>query len=98
MNDRAELPVPQDLRVSRFEVGNDDYMLLSYPVPRWNLPRELTAAEAEVALAVLRGASRAEIARERGCSERTVRNLLARVFEKLGVRSKIELANLLAQR
>jgi DNA-binding CsgD family transcriptional regulator len=98
MSDRIELPAPGDLRVSRFEVGSDEYMLVSYPLPEWNLPRDLTPAEAEVALASLRGASRAQIARDRGCSERTVANLLARVFEKLGVSSKIELACLLAKR
>lgn len=70
-------------------------LILSYPLGAGRLPAGLTAAEHGVALAALRGLSNAEIARERGSAVRTVINLLASVFRKLGVHSRAELAALL---
>lgn len=55
------------------------------------LPDVLTAAEREVAEAVVRGHSNAEIARARGTSVRTVANQMRTLFEKLGVGSRGEL-------
>lgn len=57
-------------------------------------PENLTAAEREVADAALRGQSTAEIASARGRSPRTIANLLARAYRKVGVRSRFELAAL----
>ena len=42
------------------------------------------------------GRSNAQIAAERGCSVRTVANLLGRAYRKLGVRSRAHAAQLLA--
>ncbi|MGZ3419666.1 MAG: response regulator transcription factor [Polyangiales bacterium] len=53
---------------------------------------DLTRAEREVARAVIAGLSNAEIARERGRSERTVANQIASVFRKLRSASRTELA------
>lgn len=58
----------------------------------------LTAAEREVALLAARGVSSAEIARQRGAAVRTVCNQLARIFRKLRVRSRGELARAVALR
>lgn len=44
--------------------------------------------------AALRGQSTAEIASSRGSSPRTIANLLARAYRKIGVRSRFELAAL----
>lgn len=51
----------------------------------------LTRAERAVVDGVLRGWSNAEIASSRGASVRTVANQLAKVFIKLGVRSRHEI-------
>jgi DNA-binding CsgD family transcriptional regulator len=52
----------------------------------------LTAAEVDVVARVLAGESNAEIARARRSTSRTVANLLARSYRKLGVASRRELA------
>jgi DNA-binding NarL/FixJ family response regulator len=57
-------------------------------------PRELTSSEREVATMALAGLANRAIAEARSSSVRTVANLLARVFRKLGVRSRGELAAL----
>ena len=51
----------------------------------------LTAAEVIVAESMLSGSSNAEIATQRGTSVRTVENQIARLFHKLGIRSRFEL-------
>jgi DNA-binding CsgD family transcriptional regulator len=48
----------------------------------------LTAAESDVLSFVAKGMSNTEIATERGTSVRTVANLLARAYKKLGVGSR----------
>jgi len=55
----------------------------------------LTTAEREVVAGALSGKSTAEIATARGTSPRTIANLLARAYRKVGVRSRFELAALM---
>jgi DNA-binding CsgD family transcriptional regulator len=88
----TELPAPEGLRQSAIALGAEEFWVLRYPLCAWELPGGLTAAEQEIALAILAGQSRREVARARGTSIRTVSNLLSQVFRKLGVRSRIELA------
>lgn len=57
------------------------------------LPR-ISARELEVIGAVAEGLENKEIAARLGISEQTVKNHLARIMEKLGVRSRVELAGL----
>ena len=52
----------------------------------------LTAAEREVLRGILDGRANDEIARARGTAIRTVANQVARIFKKMGVRSRVELA------
>jgi DNA-binding NarL/FixJ family response regulator len=87
-----ELPAPEGLRQSAIALDAEEYWVLRYPLRAWELPGGLTCAEQEIALAILAGRSRCEVARARGTSVRTVSNLLSQVFRKLGVRSRIELA------
>jgi DNA-binding NarL/FixJ family response regulator len=54
--------------------------------------RTLTVREIEVARAVARGDSNKEIARHLGITERTVKAHLSVLFEKLGVRDRLQLA------
>jgi DNA-binding CsgD family transcriptional regulator len=58
---------------------------------------ELTAQETRVALAVARGATNREVAEELYLSPKTVEFHLSRVFRKLGIRSRTELAVLVAE-
>lgn len=57
---------------------------------------DLTPAEREVATLIAEGRSTSEIARARGTSNHTVSNQLSALYDKLGVRSRGELAALLA--
>lgn len=93
-----ELPAPSGLRTGTLDLGAEQYLVLSHALVRWELPAALTAAEREIVSAVLDGKSREEVAKERGTSARTVANLVAQVFRKLGVGSRIELAALVTAR
>ncbi len=55
----------------------------------------LSAAEREIAHAIVAGRTNAAIARGRGTSPNTVANQVRRLFEKLGVGSRMELARVL---
>jgi len=57
----------------------------------------LTAAEAEVGLAIMKGHSPTDIAAQRGVTVLTVRDQLKRVFLKAGVRSQAALVRLLTR-
>ena len=92
-NEVAELPMPAGMSARSVEVGGEEYLILSLPVPSWTVPGYLTQAERSIALAMLRGATNQQIAHERKCSIRTVDNLIARIFAKVGVASRIELAH-----
>lgn len=61
-------------------------------LPRPLRPTVLTRREAEIAAAVGRGASNAEISHAIGLSGQTVKNHLTRIFDKLGVSTRLELA------
>jgi DNA-binding NarL/FixJ family response regulator len=95
--DGPELPPPAGLRVSAVELDDDQYLVLSFPAPAWDLPECFTAAEREIVLGMLRGASNEAIARERCTSVRTVANQIASIFIKLRVSSRIELAHALGK-
>jgi DNA-binding CsgD family transcriptional regulator len=83
--------------LTRFSRCGEEFFVLSYALPRWQLPDILTPAERDVVTAVLDGVERRELARHRGTSQRTIANLLARAFRKLGVHSRMELAAKLTQ-
>jgi len=88
----AELSAPRDLQALTFRVGEDEFVVLSFPLGPTELPPDLTPVERGVVEAVLQGKTNADIARERGRSPRTIANQVATVFKKLGVRSRRELA------
>lgn len=76
--------------MASLEVGGEVVAVLSYPVPRPELPPSLSAAERIVALALLEGLSNSDIAKARKTSVRTVADQVASLFQKLGVRSRAE--------
>jgi DNA-binding NarL/FixJ family response regulator len=68
-------------------------MALPAPVgapPEWGAL--LTERERQVALAVAEGASNKEIARQLGITERTIKAHTGAIFEKLGVRDRMQLS------
>jgi DNA-binding CsgD family transcriptional regulator len=79
---------PQDLAALESEDGQ--LVILTFSLPE-GARASLTPAESDVAGHVLAGRSNAEIATIRGSSSRTVANLVARIFRKLGVSSRLEL-------
>lgn len=87
---------PAGLRAQLFTAGGEELVLLEWPLAPSPQPVRLGAAEAEVLRLLSAGLSNAEIARARGRSTRTVANQVARVYRKLGVRSRLELFALLS--
>jgi len=80
---------PADLVGRTLRSGNPAVVLLSFTPTRESL---LTDAERDVAIAVARGLSNAEIALARDTSPRTVANQVAVIMSKLHVSSRFELA------
>jgi DNA-binding NarL/FixJ family response regulator len=60
--------------------------------PRDDWSRLLSDREAQVARLVARGASNKEIARQLAITERTVKSHLTNIFEKLGLRDRLQLS------
>lgn len=89
-------PAPLGLDSRRLEIQTREVLVLSFPLRGAEAPVPLTHAERDVVRRVLRGASNAQVARERGRSPRTVANQLASAFVKLGVGSRTELARRLS--
>ena len=75
----------------RLDIGNDDVAVLSFSVGP-NTTEALTAAERGVVQLALEGLSNKEIAARRGTATKTVANQLRRIYQKLGVTSRFELA------
>jgi DNA-binding NarL/FixJ family response regulator len=71
----------------------EEYLLLELPIPDWTLPDCLSESERSITMSILRGAKNEEIARERETSIRTVESQVARIFAKVGVSSRIQLAH-----
>jgi DNA-binding NarL/FixJ family response regulator len=67
------------------------------PAPEHSALSSLTSREKEVALAVGRGISNREVAELLEISERTVKAHLGAIFEKLGVRDRLQLVLFLGQ-
>lgn len=81
------LPFPWIIAADRRTAGE-----LAQASQQSTLP-ELTAREQQVAIALAHGSSRPEIARRLGISVNTVATVSKRVYAKLGIRSRAELAN-----
>ncbi|MCC6625201.1 MAG: helix-turn-helix transcriptional regulator [Deltaproteobacteria bacterium] len=92
---RGRLPNPAaapspELRAVEVEIDGVRYVALSYPVaPAWP---DLSRAEREIADALVDGWSHAQIATVRDTSPRTVGKQVERLYRKLGVQSRSELA------
>jgi DNA-binding NarL/FixJ family response regulator len=89
------LPAPRGLSARRVEMEGEELLVLSFPLPVLRAPGCLTEAERAVALAAANGASTAEIAKARGRSPRTIAHQLDSIYEKLGVKNRLELTRAL---
>ncbi len=102
LGSRAELAsffAPSGLRrrLTELELEGEPILVASAPLVSEERLAPLSAAEREVALLAVQGATNAAIAARRASAERTVANQLCAVFAKLGVHSRAELAAVLAQ-
>jgi DNA-binding NarL/FixJ family response regulator len=78
--------------LTRVSLAGEPLALGSYPVFAADALSRLTDAEREIAIALLRGDTNAEIARRRGSAVRTVANQVRAIFDKFDVHSRAELA------
>jgi len=85
-------PPPEGLAVFHIEANGTTLALLTFEVEVGSPVASLSNAERAVMGSILEGKSNSQIATERGTATRTVANQVARLFEKLGVRSRAELA------
>lgn len=90
--DHRSRPPPPRLAAFHIDVDGGPLALLTYEVETDAQLTSLSNAERAVMHALLEGKSNAQIAAARGTARRTVANQVARLFEKLGVRSRAELA------
>jgi DNA-binding CsgD family transcriptional regulator len=86
-----DVPAPRGLQASTFSLKDDEYAVLSFPLPELRIPRGLSRAEEDVVRAVLEGQSNAQIARARGTSSNTVANQLRSIYAKLGISGRVDL-------
>jgi DNA-binding NarL/FixJ family response regulator len=85
------------VRVSRLKYGQEEYLVLSYPLHRPRAFAELTRAEIDVAEGLLGGLTMRTLARRRGVTERTIANQTLRIYRKLGVTSRHELVAMVSR-
>jgi DNA-binding NarL/FixJ family response regulator len=79
------------LTATRIQQEGADYLIVTYPAPRWSPPPCLSRTEQSIVLDLVAGASNHRIAQRRGTSPRTVANQVASIYCKLNVHSRLEL-------
>lgn len=93
---KRPVPPPADLRAARLRGEGLDLVVMSWPAGAPDPMSLLTPAEQEVAGLLLAGHARLTIARLRGTAPRTVDKQIERLYARLGVSSRTELANVLS--
>lgn len=83
---------PHGLRAAVLQQGDEQLLVLSYPILPVDFGATLTVAEAEVARFAVEGLSNQQIATARGTAVRTVANQMASILAKLDCGSRRELA------
>ena len=89
---------PDGLERLDVELSGEHYVVLSHPSLPQTALLGLSDVESTIARAVAAGQTNEEVATGRGRSVFTVQNQLARIYKKLGISSRAELAALLARR
>jgi DNA-binding NarL/FixJ family response regulator len=91
-------PAAREVQNAQVKVADEELRVVSWDATTAaGDDSSLTTAELEIARAVARGMSNAEIAAARSTSARTVANQLAAIYRKLKVGSRVELARKLAK-
>ena len=80
-------------RLEEASIGEQDLLVGGHPLLDEAVIASLSDAEREIVEALLTGSTSAEIALRRGTAANTISNQIASIFDKLGVRSRIELAS-----
>ncbi len=98
LSSRTELALffaPRGLRARMEEVmiEGEDLLFGSIPLLEESVVASLSGAERQILHELLAGSTTADISRRRGTSSNTVANQIASIFQKLGVRSRAELAS-----
>jgi DNA-binding CsgD family transcriptional regulator len=93
-----ELPAPRGLEAYTVKIDDEELLVLGFELPHFKAPAGLTKAEEEVVRAVAAGMKNAEIAKQRGTSQRTVANQLVSIYAKLGIKSRAHLVRLSTKR
>ncbi len=91
----AESNQEEGPRVSRLQVGGEELIVLSIPLPKLVYPEGTTPTEHEIIDMVLEGLTTKEIAEKRGVSLRTVTTQLGVIFRKANVNSQAELISVM---
>jgi DNA-binding CsgD family transcriptional regulator/ElaB/YqjD/DUF883 family membrane-anchored ribosome-binding protein len=97
LKSKAELaaffaPKGMRARLAEVELAGQQLVVGSQPIGDARRFASLTDAEREVAIMLMQGATNSAIAETRGSAERTVANQAQSIYQKLGVRSRVELA------
>jgi DNA-binding CsgD family transcriptional regulator len=87
---RPSIAAPAKLVVERLTEGGEELAIFSWE-PKSAVASGLSPSEREVLDLVARGASNAEIARERSTSVRTIANQVASILRKTGCSSRFDL-------
>lgn len=87
----GEAVLQQLIHTTKEQAGNS-------PIAVDTLLAKLTRREQQVAQEVVKGSSNKAIARELGITERTVKAHMASIFERLGVKDRLQLALMLNQK
>jgi DNA-binding NarL/FixJ family response regulator len=97
LESKAELaaffaPKGMRARLAEIELAGQQLVVGSQPIGDAQRFAALTNAEREVAIMLMQGATNMVIAEKRGSAERTIANQAQSIYQKLGVRSRAELA------
>lgn len=79
-------------RLAELCMGSHRLLVGAYPLCDERSIRELTPAERDIVVHLLRGSTNQDIAKRRNSSPRTIANQVQSIFRKLGVQSRVELA------
>jgi DNA-binding CsgD family transcriptional regulator len=84
----AEHEVLDDARVSAMNTLGEELYVLSFPIPQFRYPADITTAEKEIIRLLLDGLSTRQISKQLGTSPQTVSKQLASIYIKAGVKSR----------
>lgn len=97
MTARVSRKLDRHAVAEEMEHAGERYLVIGFDAPRYASLFALSPAELEVVQPFIEGQSMRAIAEARGVSVRTVANQISRSYQKLGVRGRGELLELVLQ-